>query len=264
LADWSAATYVEFEAERNRPIVDLLARVQATDPARIIDLGCGPGNSTALLAHRFPKAELVGMDTSADMLGDARNRLPNVDFVQQDIVSWKPDLAPDVIFANAVLHWVPDHAALFPRLAGFLSAGSWLAVQMPDSTEQPSHKLLRAVASEKPWGDLLAGCSEERMVMASLSAYHDWLGPYCDHIDIWQTTYVHPVDGPEAIVSWMRGAALRPYLARLGEGEQKDAFLDAYAKQIAIAYPRQNDGSVLFPYSRLFIVARRRTEQAVP
>ena len=154
--DWDAAQYLRFEDERTRPSIDLLARVPLSAPKRCIDLGCGPGNSTELVAARYPDAVTEGLDSSPDMLEKARKRLPGLSFILGDVNTWSDAAGCDVIFANAVLQWLPDHAALFPRLAGSLTPGGCLAVQMPNNLNEPSHVAMREVAAEGPWAEKLA------------------------------------------------------------------------------------------------------------
>lgn len=255
--DWSATQYGKFEAERSRPAADLLARVATDGVTSVVDLGCGPGNSTELLADRFPLARIVGLDLSEDMLAAARARLPAVDFRRQEIATWQPEAPVDVVFANASLQWVPDHAALFPALLAGLSRGGTLAVQMPDNLDEPTHRLMRAVAADGPWADRMADVAATRAARHDPAWYYALLGGHgARTIDVWRTTYHHPLAGAAAIVEWLKGTALRPFLARLLPGET-DAFLDRYRAALAGAYPELGGGMVLLPYPRLFIVATR-------
>ncbi|MEH3145050.1 MAG: trans-aconitate 2-methyltransferase [Methylobacterium frigidaeris] len=255
MADWDAAQYLKFADERTRPASDLLARVPLPRAARVVDLGCGPGNSTALLRTRFPGAAVTGLDASPDMLAKARATLPEVTFVEADLAAWTPDEAPDLLFANAVLQWLPDHAALLPRLAGFLAPGGCLAVQMPDNLDEPSHRLMREVAAEGPWRDRLAGVARGRL--GSFADYDRWLTRAGCRVDLWRTTYVHPLPGHGAIVEWVRGTGLRPYLAPL-DPAMRAGFRARYEAALSRAYPAQEDGRVLLPFPRLFLVACRR------
>jgi trans-aconitate 2-methyltransferase len=256
MADWDAGQYLKFEDERTRPSVDLLARVPLTRPKRCIDLGCGPGNSTELLARRFPDAVVSGLDSSPDMLAKARQRLPELSFEEADIAAWEPQERYDLVFANAVLQWLPDHKSLLQRLAGCLERGGCLAVQMPNNLDEPSHRLMRQVAARGPWSNRLASAVEARESIASFEEYYAWLlGAGCS-IDPWQTTYVHPLAGASAIVEWLKGTGLRPFVDRLPD-EERPAYLAAYEAEIARAYPSQADGKVLLRFPRLFLVARR-------
>jgi trans-aconitate 2-methyltransferase len=250
----SARQYVKFEDERTRPVRDLVAAIPARETRAAIDLGCGPGNSTEVLAARFPDAGIRGLDSSPDMIEAARKRLPGHEFVLGDIETWAGSERYDVILANASLQWVPNHAALYPRLAGRLAEGGSLAVQTPDNWEEPAHLMIRKVASSGPWASRVADAGRERRDGAEW--YYSLLKPHCAHVDVWRTTYYHPLAGAGAVVEWFRGSALRPYLALLSEAEQAD-FLGRYQQEIAQAYPAQPDGVVLLPFPRLFIVATR-------
>jgi trans-aconitate 2-methyltransferase len=252
---WSAKQYSMFEQQRTRPVRDLVAAIPLQEVKTAIDLGCGPGNSTQVLAERFPDALITGLDSSDDMLGDARQRLPGVSFVLADIGVWKPAKSYDVILANASLQWVPNHAELYPRLVSLLTPGGSLAVQTPDNLEEPAHRLAREIAATGPWADKIASVKHPDRHPATY--YFELLQPHAAEVDVWRTTYHHPLaGGHEAVVEWFKGSALRPYLQKLDEGEQK-AFLEAYLKAISQAYPALADGSVLLPFPRLFVVATR-------
>ncbi|WP_112662917.1 trans-aconitate 2-methyltransferase [Microvirga flavescens] len=256
MRDWNAGQYLKFEDERTRPAIDLLARVPLTDPKRCIDLGCGPGNSTELLARRYPNAEIIGLDSSDAMLEKARQRLPHLAFEKGDISAWAPSAPFDLIFANAALQWVPEHAALLPRLVAALNPGGCLAVQVPDNFNEPSHVLMRDVAARGPWAQRLGGAVTAREKIGSFGDYYARLkGAGCS-VGLWRTTYVHCLDDADAIVEWVKGTGLRPFLDPLDEAEQA-TFLALYRSEIAHAYPTQFDGKVLLPFPRLFLVARR-------
>ncbi|MFE1601735.1 trans-aconitate 2-methyltransferase [Methylobacterium sp. ID0610] len=256
MAGWDAAQYLKFADERTRPAADLLARVPLQAPARVVDLGCGPGNSTELLVARFPQADIRGLDSSPEMLDAARQRLPGIAFAEADIATFRPEPPPDLLFANAVLQWLPDHASLLPRLARSLAPGGCLAVQMPDNLEEPSHRLMRAVAGEPPFATRLAAAAASRARIGSFAEYDAWLSAAGCTVEIWRTTYVHPLAGHRGIVEWVRGTGLRPFLDPL-DGEGQAAFLARYEAALAEAYPPQSDGRVLLPFPRLFLVARR-------
>lgn len=255
--DWSARQYTAFEDERTRPVRDLLAAVPGQSASAAVDLGCGPGNSTELLLRRFPGAEVTGLDSSPDMIAAARARLPQLQFQVADIAAWDAAGPFDAILANAVLQWLPDHAGLLPRLAGKLAPGGSLAVQMPDNLDEPAHRLMRDVAADKPWAAKLARAAGAREAMGTPDWYYGVLRPHCARVDVWRTTYHHPLaGGAEAVVEWFKGSGLRPFLAPLGADEQA-AFLAEYRTRIAQAYPALPDGSVLLPFPRLFLVGTR-------
>ena len=254
--DWSARQYLKFEDERTRPPRDLLAQVPLQQPRRVVDLGCGPGNSTELLIARYPQAEVIGLDSSPDMLRQARERLPKWSFVQADLASWRPQERTDLLFANAVFQWVPDHPAVLRRLLEALPEGGVLALQMPDNTDEPALALMREVSGAGPWAGNLALTAAARDDLPGPAAYYDLLKPLATHIDIWHTVYNHVMAGPEAVVEWFRGSALRPFLAALDDA-MRGAFVAEYTAQVARAYPARFDGKVLLRFPRLFIVATR-------
>ena len=259
MLDWNPALYSRFEDERTRPARDLLARV-ALDAAAVqtvVDLGCGPGNSTELLVQRFPQARVTGTDNSEAMLVSARERLPHVRFELSDISTWAPHEAPDLIYANASLQWVPAHEALLPRLLGALAAGGVLAVQMPDNRDEPTHQLMREVAREAPWAAAIGDFSRFRTDLLGIDGYFDLLAPHAAHIDIWRTAYQHPMDTPRAIVDWVRGTGLKPFVDRL-PADLQASYLAEYERRIDIAYPARRDGRRLLAFPRLFIVATRK------
>lgn len=257
MADWNARQYLKFEDERTRPARDLLAQVPLEAPGFVVDLGCGPGNSTALLAACFPGAEILGLDTSPDMVAAARARLPGVRFEIADAATFTPQRPPDLIYANAVLQWVPDHAAVFPRLMSLLAGGGVLALQMPDTLEEPAHVAMRESALAGPWADTLRRAASARVPLPPPAGYYDMLAPSAARLDIWHTIYNHPLDGVGAIVDWMRGAGLRPFIDPL-EGDARAQFLEDYAARLADPYPARVDGKVLLAFPRLFIVATAR------
>ncbi|HEY2050729.1 MAG TPA: trans-aconitate 2-methyltransferase [Caulobacteraceae bacterium] len=254
--NWSARQYVAFEEERTRPVRDLLAAVPRDSALRAIDLGCGPGNSTEVLLDRFPDAAVSGLDSSPDMIEAARRRLPAVEFEVGSVEDWDGPGPLDVILANAVFHWVPDHAHLFARLVEKLDPGGVLAVQMPDNLDEPSHRLMREIAAEGPWADQLAAAAGARTEVQTAEWYFRLLQPLCARVDVWRTTYHHLLAGPSAVVEWFKGSGLRPFLAPLDEAHRA-AFLARYEAAIAVAYPPAADGTVLLPFPRLFIVAVR-------
>jgi len=253
MADWSADTYLAFGDERTRAARDLLAGVRLRAAKRVVDLGCGPGNSTALLRARFPQAELRGVDSSPDMLKKARAAQPDIVFEEADIARWAPAPDTDLLYANAVFHWLPDHGNEMRRLLHPLQPGSVLAIQVPDNLDEPSHTSMDAAA--EPFG--LAGIAEREQIGAP-RAYIDALDDIA-HVDVWRTVYNHRLaGGPEAIVDWFKGSGLRPYLAALGDAD-KQRFLADYRARIKAAYPALPDGSVVLAFPRLFVVATRRT-----
>jgi trans-aconitate 2-methyltransferase len=254
MPDWSPAQYLKFEDERTRPARDLLARVPLEAPGRVVDMGCGPGNSTELLVARYPQAKVTGLDNSPNMLAEARQRLPGATFAETDAASWVPEPTTDLVFANAIYQWVPDHLAQLPRVAAALPEGGVLAVQMPDNMAEPSHELMRRTAAEGPWAEQLRDAA--RLPLPPVHTYYDAFRPVARHIDIWHTVYNHVLDGPEAIVEWVKSTGLRPFIDPLSPADRAE-FLARYLAYIAEAYPRTVDGKVLLRFPRLFMVVAR-------
>ena len=201
MADWSAEQYLKFEDERTRPSRDLLAQIPLAEARRVVDIGCGPGNSTELLVRRWPQAEVIGVDTSADMLRQARERLPGRTFVEANVAHWVPPEHTDVLFANAIFQWVPGHLRQLQRLLGALTPGCVLAVQMPDNLDEPAHVLMREIALLEPWRTTLAETAGVRDALPKPGVYYDALGPLCSRLEIWHTIYNHVLDDAAAIVS---------------------------------------------------------------
>ncbi|TPE47989.1 trans-aconitate 2-methyltransferase [Amaricoccus solimangrovi] len=252
MSDWSAARYLTFERERTRPVRDLLAEVPAEGIARAVDLGCGPGNSTGVLAARFPGAEVEGIDSSPDMIAAARERLPALRFTLGDLRD-RDGAAPDLMLANAVLQWLPDHARLIPALGARLAPGGWLALQMPDNLDEPSHALMREVAARGPWAERLRGVQRDRLLAAEeYLAIFQRMGA---EAEVWRTTYYHQLAGHAAIVDWLRATGLRSFLDPLGEAE-RDEFTARYLEELRVAYSALPDGRVALRFPRLFLLAR--------
>lgn len=264
MADWNPALYRRFEDERTRPAAELLARVPLERAAYAVDLGCGPGNSTELLAKRFAQARVVGVDNSASMLGDARKRLPRAHFVAADLAAWTPTPGewPDLLFANASLQWVPNHSELLPRLFGLLAPGGVLAVQMPDNWEEPSHRLMREVARDPAWAAQIGDAERLRTPLLGIASYYDLLAPLAAEVDVWHTIYQHRMADAGAIVQWLSSTGLRPFVDGLSE-EQRTGFLAEYERRIDLAYPLRADGQRLLAFPRFFLVARK-AENAAP
>ena len=255
---WDPTVYGRFDSERARAAIDLAARINCAAPQRVVDLGCGSGLSTLALAQRYPDAEIVGMDHSGEMLEAARRRLPHAQFVQADIAEFR-DPGADLMFANAALHWVPRHIDVMARLMGELPAGGCLAAQMPDNEQEPSHALMREIANRPAFAGILTAAAAQRSPLGAFADYDAALAPFCAELDIWRTVYVHRLASPDAIVAFVEGAGLKPFLEPLAPAA-REAFLTLYREAIARAYPTQPWGGVLFLMPRLFIVGTRRAD----
>ena len=250
MADWNPSLYLQFGAERTRPAAELRARIAHHPVALAVDLGCGPGNSTALLRHAWPEATIIGVDNSPAMLEEAAQRLPDCRFVEGDIAGFRPERPADVIYANASLQWLTDHQRLFPHLVSNLAENGVLAVQMPVNWQEPSHALMREVAEE------LGYPASGRPPLPDVPEYYDMLTACGCEVDIWRTTYFHPLASHQAIIEWLQSTGLRPFLQPLDE-PQRQAFLERYLVRLKQHYPLQCNEKVLLLFPRLFIVARR-------
>ena len=251
---WNPGQYLKFEDERTRPAHDLLVQVHVASPGIVVDVGCGPGNSTELLAERWPEADIRGLDTSETMVAEARKRLPRATFEIANAATWLPEPGTGVVFANAVYQWIPGHKEQFARIVQQLAPGAVLAVQMPDNLMEPLHVLMREVAARPAFVRKLAGAP--RGPLPKVGAYYEALTPHARRVDIWHTIYNHVMDDASAVVEWIRGTGLNPFLQRLDLGEQSE-FLAAYTAEIERAYPRSADGKVLMAFPRIFIIAER-------
>jgi len=269
---WDAGLYLRFANERARPAADLISRIvflgperadfnDATradfrSPARIVDIGCGPGNSTQMLHERWPQATITGVDNSPEMLAQAKAEHPQWSWVQADAATWNSEDLFDLVFSNAALQWVPNHAEVFPRLFRLVAPGGALAVQMPSNFHGPVHRIVAEVAQQPLWQDALRD-APKRIGVEPLSFYYDLLQPLAASLELWETEYLHTLGGPEAILEWIRGTGMRPYLQALPNDQQKQKFQDLCLERFREAYPRRPSGKVLFPFRRIFVIACR-------
>jgi trans-aconitate 2-methyltransferase len=251
---WDSTQYLRYAGPRLRPGLDLLDRVPVDHPETVVDLGCGPGNLTALLAERWPESRVIGIDSSTEMLDRARTDHPGLEWVDADIDDWRPDEPVDVIYSNATLHWLDDHTTLLPRLLGFLPPGGAMAVQMPNPDHQPSHVAILDVVESGAWADRLRPLLR-RDAVAEMGWYRNLLAPLCTEIDIWESHYLHVLDGENPVAEWTRGSALQPLLAELDPDEAHD-FWGRYRDRVRAAYPPSSDGKTLLTYRRILMVAR--------
>jgi trans-aconitate 2-methyltransferase len=255
-AMWDPVTYLRFDSERARPFFDLLARVHAAYPSRVVDLGCGPGNLTALLTDRWPGAQVLGVDNSPEMIEAAKAEHAaageRLAFIHADIRTWQPSRPVDVFTCNAALQWIPGHADLLTGWAAWLAPRGSLAFQVPGNSAQPSHQILAELAASARWRPLLKGVQLNSQ-SANPAVYLDLLAAAGLEVDAWETTYLHVLPGPDPVVDWYKGSGLRPVLAALPP-EAAAEFTAEYSKRIREAYPQAPYGTVL-PFRRVFIVA---------
>jgi trans-aconitate 2-methyltransferase len=258
MATWDSSQYLKFANERTQPSIDLVARIALEAPARIIDLGCGPGNSTAVLARRWPQATITGLDSSPAMLATARKDHPQWSWRESGITEWAETNQEEfeVVFSNAALHWVPDHPALMPKLLGAVAPGGALAFQMPHSLRDPHQRLMRELAASAAWRGRFTRTPVTWHVEPA-EFYYNVLAPHAAHVELWFTDYVFVFAGPEKIVEWHRGAALPPFLQALPDDAARAEFLRDYLAAITPHYPPQPDGKILQPFRRLFVIAYR-------
>lgn len=252
---WDPQHYLRYADERGRPFVELLARIDAIEPRAVVDLGCGPGNLTSLLAQRWPGAKVTGVDSSAEMITRARTTEPAVEFVQADLREWQPASQVDVLVSNATLQWIPGHRALLPRLVEFVADDGWFAFQVPGNFTEPSHTLRQEIAAQERYAAHLTG-----VVHPDSDAPADYLTTMqaierVTAVDVWETTYLHVLRGADAVFEWVSATGARPTLQALPT-PLREQFADEFRAALRAAYPLQPDGTVILPFRRIFAVAR--------
>jgi trans-aconitate 2-methyltransferase len=251
---WDPQLYLKFERERTQPAIDLAARIELTNPQRVIDLGCGPGNSTAVLQARWPNAELTGLDSDPAMIVAARKSDSHITWVQADASTWGADAQYDLVFSNALLQWLPDHATVIPRWFKAIASGGALAVQIPSHLNSAVHRHILEVAADSRW-NVRTTLAAQAINSAEPHTYYDALCEQAYRIELWVTEYCHVLQGPEEIVNWMRGTGLRPFLNALRDDAERGVFEAKLLELLVESYPPRRDGKVLFPFRRLFFVA---------
>lgn len=252
---WDPKQYGKFSDERARPFRDLIARIGAESPRRVVDLGCGPGPLTVELAERWPTATVEGIDSSPDMIRQAAALQSPVTFALADLTTWAPSPDTDVIVSNAALQWVPGHLGLVTAWAAGLPAGGWLAFQVPGNFGAASHTLIRELAGSPRWAPALDGRLRDHLMVAEPSEYALALLAAGCAVDTWESTYLHVLPGPDPVLEWLRGTGLRPVLAALPAPEAEE-FCQVLAERLRVAYPTAEHGTIL-PFRRIFVVAHR-------
>jgi trans-aconitate 2-methyltransferase len=256
MSAWNAGHYLKFGDERTRAAADLAARIKLESPRRIVDLGCGPGNSTQILQARWPQAEIAGVDNSPEMIAAAQQAYPEQSWVLADVSVWKPEAPVDLVYSNAVLQWLPDHKALMCHLFSMVAPGGALAFQIPSGRFATVRTLIHEISTDPAWNARMDG-PRHRLTMESPSFYYDALAPHATSLDIWETEYHHVLESKAAIVDWISSTGLRPFIAALDNEAERDAFLAELHRRVADAYESRIDGKVLFPFHRTFVIAYR-------
>lgn len=253
MSDWNPSLYLKFAEERTQPSIDLAGRIPLCSPSRVLDVGCGPGNSTAVLASRYPNAKIIGIDNSPNMLEEAAKSYPHIEWQLCDASTGLSDLGEgfDVIFSNAVLQWVPDHAKVLGDMIKMLASGGVLATQIPNIYNQPISKAVMALTCSDQWKGLLGGARTHSTL--SSGEYYDILSGYDGEVQLWETTYMHVMDSCDDILQWYRSTGLRPYLNLLS-AQQGVEFEAQLMEMLVRDYPIQKNGKVLFPFPRLFFM----------
>jgi len=251
---WDADLYMRFGDQRTLPAIDLVGRIDLAAPARIVDLGCGPGNSAQVLLERFPDAHVTGIDSSEKMIAKASESYPEGEWVLGDIAEWSAEKPVDLVFSNAALQWVPDHAALVGHLFAQVAPGGALAFQIPRHVDSPLRRAIFEIAEDSRWSDRMAE-ARGALTMESPVFYYDALAGHASSVDIWQTEYNHVLDGPQEIVEWISSTGLRPFLGVLDDEAEKQHLITLVGERVAEEYPRRVDGKIIFPFNRLFVVA---------
>jgi trans-aconitate 2-methyltransferase len=249
---WDPERYLAYADERGRPFVELVARIGVTDPRRVVDLGCGPGNLTALLKERWPQADVAGVDSSPEMVAAASASSAAVDFSVGDVRTWAPADPVDVLVSNATLQWVSGHLDLLPRLVGHVAPGGWLAFQVPGNFDEPSHTIRRDLAAEPEYAAFTAGVATPDAFDAA--TYLERLAGLGCAVDAWETTYLHVLAGEDPVFTWVSGTGARPTLQALPD-DLRPAFEAEFRRRLRAAYPPGPAGVVL-PFRRVFVVAQ--------
>ena len=253
-APWDPNQYLTFAGPRLRPALDLMARIQIEAPMSILDLGCGAGNVTRFLALRWPNAAITGIDRSQEMLERAKQEVPDIQLIEADLATWNPTRSADLVFSNAVLQWIPDHAELVPRIAGFVSDGGVLAIQIPHNDNAPTGTAVKEATRAGPWREKLDAL-ERVSPTQDPDLYFKLLAPLGCTLDVWETEYHHVLEGDDPVLEWGKGTWLRVLLDGL-DGVERQGFEDACRIRLKAAYPPLPDGRTIYPFRRLFLVAQ--------
>ncbi|MDR0478165.1 MAG: methyltransferase domain-containing protein [Desulfobulbaceae bacterium] len=258
MSDWNPNLYLKFDRERTQPAIDLTMKIMMDQPRRIIDIGCGPGNSTNVLMTRWPQAEIIGLDRSQAMIAEAKTKYPAVKWVRADASSDLTGLGRfDIVFSNAAIQWMPDHERLLPNLANMLNANGILAVQVPITDRMPIRIELDKLASSDKWKDHFLALHTQ-LSMHEPRFYYDIICRLSNEVDLWETQYFHIMNSHADIVKWYSSTGLRPYLDCLENDILRTGFKTDFENSLRLVYPIQADGRILFPFTRIFFTVRKR------
>lgn len=259
MAEWDSRQYAKFLKERTQPSIDLAARITGVEPAEIIDIGCGPGNSTQVLKERFPSAHTIGADNSENMITSAREKHPELDFMTLDASGDMSALNGkfDVVFSNACIQWVHGHEQLLPKMFALLRCGGVMAVQIPMNYDEPIHQIIGRLTNGEKWGSRFP--DPRIFYTKTQSEYFDILSGITDDFELWKTTYLHRMGSHDDIIEWYKGTGLRPYLAQLNEAEGAE-FISELLAELKQAYPVQKNGEIIFAFPRFFFIARKNQQ----
>ena len=256
MSDWKPELYLKFENQRTQPSIDLVSRIDMCNPKRIIDIGCGPGNSTAVLKNRWPNADITGLDSSPAMIAQASKADCGIAWVCLDASSDLSALGRfDIVFSNAAIQWMPHHEKLLPNLFSLLESGGVLTLQIPNTAHMPVHTALQTLVKSEKWRAQFGNVATHSVFPAPY--YYDILSTLSNDIDLWETHYYHVMESHQSIVQWYSSTGLRPYLNSLDSDSAQSAFLAEFENELKVVYPAQNDGFVLFPFVRIFVIARK-------
>lgn len=254
MSDWKPELYLKFSKQRTQPAIDLASRIGTAAPGRIVDIGCGPGNSTAILKKRWPNANITGVDSSPAMIAQAMKTDGDINWVCADASNGLSSLDKfDIVFSNAAIQWMPHHEELLPQLFSLLETKGVLAVQVPDTVHMPVHLALQSLVQSERWRAKLSGEYSHSTFPAPY--YYDILSKLSSDIDLWETQYYHVMENHLSIVQWYSSTGLKPYLDQLESENDQTDFLCEFENALKISYPKQMDGFVLFPFTRIFFIA---------
>ena len=258
MSDWNPQQYLKFKSERTQPSIDLVARIMISNPETVIDIGCGPGNSTQIIHRRWSNADIVGLDSSQKMIEKAREDYPSQKWMVGDASDLDTNQKYDIVFSNATLQWIPDHDVLIPRLFNTVNKDGVLAVQVPANNESPIHKALLSVARSRKWKEYTSGC-EKLLTYHNVDYYYNILVSLTENFDIWETTYYHVLESHKTLLEWYSSTGMKPFLERLPDDEARTEFEKEILMQCKSFYPVQTDGKILYPFKRLFFTANKST-----